>query len=198
MELLTLENAIEEYPLFLYSLGMITKSIGYMRYISLLSIVVILIFTAVALWVIVTRLSWESIGKGTANIKAIGATVMMASVLSLLFSIPFNYLVSLEARGESEQLEVIASALENPEYREKVEAEFTKMGTSLDDVCSNEKNYPSLLCFKEKNGNDAGVGDKENQPVTWTDDGSSYSMKLVSEYDEKTDQITVSLEGEAL
>lgn len=188
MELFTVDNAIEDYPLFLYSIGTFTEGIDNTIKISIFSFFLIFLgLFGLGLWII---------GKGS-DIRLILGTIVMLLALPVLSFIPVNHVVSLEPRGEEQQREVIASALEKPEYQEKVESEFDKMGTSIDDVCSNEKNYPSLLCFKEKNGNVTWVGEKENQPVTWTDDGVSYSMKLVSEYDEKEDQITVSLKWEA-
>lgn len=182
MELLTIENAIEEYPLFLYSIGT-TDGIDNMIKLSIFSFLLIsIVGVGLGLWIMRKDL-------------ILGAIVMLIAKPLLLF-MPAMHLADLEQQGEEQQRDIITSALEKPEYQEKVESEFNKMGTSLDDVCNNEKNYPSLLCFKEKNGNVTWVGDKVNQPVTWKDDGVSYSMNLVSEYDEKTDQITVSLEWE--
>lgn len=182
MELLTIENAIEEYPLFLYSIGT-TDGIDNMIKLSIFSFLLIsIVGVGLGLWIMRKDL-------------ILGAIVMLIATPLLLF-MPAMHLADLEQQGEEQQRDIITSALEKPEYQEKVESEFNKMGTSLDDVCNNEKNYPSLLCFKEKNGNVTWVGDKVNQPVTWKDDGVSYSMNLVSEYDEKTDQITVSLEWE--
>lgn len=188
MELFTVDNAIETYPYFVYLLGTTPDEIYTIAKTSIFIFLTIILALCAAVY-------WMMKKPTVLSIVVVMILVIAAPPLTLT---PYNsYLNNMEPRGEEQQRDIIASALEKPEYQEKVESEFNDLGTSIDDVCSNEKNYPSLLCFKEKNGNVTWVGDKENQPVTWTDDGVSYSMNLVSEYDEKTDQITVSLKWEA-
>lgn len=186
MELLTVENAIETYPDFVSLLGTTPDGIATIVKISILIFLIMMLALGAAVHSMMLKNNMLSI---------VLVMVLMVAVLPLTL-IPYSYHNNREPRGEEQQRDIITSALEKPEYQEKVESELNDLGTSLDEVCSNEKNYPSLLCFKEKNGNVTWVGEKENQPVTWTDNGVSYSMKLVSEYDEKNDQITVSLEWE--
>lgn len=86
MELLTIENAIEEYPLFLYSIGT-TDGIDNMIKLSIFSFLLIsIVGVGLGLWIMRKDL-------------ILGAIVMLIATPLLLF-MPAMHLADLEQQGE--------------------------------------------------------------------------------------------------